>query len=94
MIPVFQKFDGAHCPELILKNYTNSFHIEKIVLKFEYSVLIGAPIVPAKPMRPMFGMNPVLLDDKGNELKGEVVDKGGIQNDEPRISLAFKNHCI
>ena len=30
----------------------------------------GAPIVPAKPMRPMFGMNPVLLDDKGNELDG------------------------
>jgi len=30
----------------------------------------GASIVPAKPMRPMFGMNPVLLDDKANELMG------------------------
>ena len=26
----------------------------------------GAEILPAKPMRPMLGMNPVLLDEKGN----------------------------
>ena len=24
----------------------------------------GAPLAPGKPQRPMFGMNPVLLDDK------------------------------
>jgi len=28
----------------------------------------SAPIVPAMPMRPLLGMNPVLLDDKGKEI--------------------------
>ena len=27
----------------------------------------GAEILPAKPMRPMLGMNPVLLDEKGSQ---------------------------
>jgi acetyl-CoA synthetase len=36
----------------------------------------GAEIVPAKPMRPMFGMQPVLLDDKGNEMSGNNVSGG------------------
>ena len=31
---------------------------------------IGAPLAPSKPQRPMFGMNPVLMDDKGNVLEG------------------------
>ena len=30
----------------------------------------GSEIVPAKPMRPMFGIQPVLLDDKGREVQG------------------------
>ena len=30
----------------------------------------GSEIVPAKPMRPMFGIQPVLLDDKGREVEG------------------------
>jgi len=34
---------------------------------------IGAPLAPSKPQRPMFGMNPVLMDEKGNELKGNNV---------------------
>ena len=34
-----------------------------------------AEILPAKPMRPMFGINPVLLDDKGAEIEGN--DKSG-----------------
>lgn len=32
-------------------------------------------IIPAKPMRPMFGIEPVLLDDKGQEIPGN--DKSG-----------------
>jgi len=31
---------------------------------------VGAPLAPAKPQRPMFGMNPVLMDDKGKVLEG------------------------
>ena len=30
----------------------------------------GAEIIPSKPMRPMLGMQPVLLDDKGAEIAG------------------------
>ena len=48
----------------------NSFFGLIITSEIEKLVYKGAPIVPAKPMRPMFGMNPVLLDDKGNELEG------------------------
>jgi len=33
----------------------------------------GAPLAPGKPQRPMFGMNPVLMDDKGNLLDGQGV---------------------
>ena len=35
----------------------------------------GAKITPAKPMRPMFGIEPALLDDKGREIHGN--DKAG-----------------
>jgi len=31
---------------------------------------IGAPLAPSKPQRPMFGMNPVLVDEKGTVLEG------------------------
>ena len=30
----------------------------------------GASVEPGKPMRPMFGINPVLCDAQGNELHG------------------------
>ena len=30
----------------------------------------NAPLSPGKPQRPMFGMNPVLLDEKGKEVQG------------------------
>jgi len=30
----------------------------------------SAPLTPGKPQRPMFGINPVLLDDKGNVVEG------------------------
>ncbi|KAL8590860.1 Acetyl-coenzyme A synthetase 2-like, mitochondrial [Nucella lapillus] len=31
----------------------------------------GAPIEPGMPMRPFFGINPVLVDEKNQEMKGE-----------------------
>eukprot|EP00092_Neocalanus_flemingeri_P027906 GFUD01030297.1.p1 GENE.GFUD01030297.1~~GFUD01030297.1.p1 ORF type:complete len:671 (+),score=211.01 GFUD01030297.1:164-2176(+) len=34
---------------------------------------IGAPLAPSKPQRPMFGMNPVLMDDKGKAMEGNGV---------------------
>ena len=34
----------------------------------------GAEIIAAKPMRPMFGMQPVLLDDQGGEIRGNDVN--------------------
>ncbi|KAL5008679.1 hypothetical protein ScPMuIL_014260 [Solemya velum] len=33
----------------------------------------GAEIIPAMPMRPFFGIEPVIMDPKGNELKGDNV---------------------
>ena len=41
----------------------------------------NAPLAASKPQRPMFGMNPVLLDDKGNVLTGEK------QNSQKILSL-------
>ena len=64
----------------------------------------AAPLAPGKPQRPMFGMNPVLVDEKGRVVEGRGVTGAlclgtpwpgiaqTLHGDHPRYSSRLKGH--